>query len=201
MGAAGRSHVGRSGGGRAPTSIGVRRMPAVGERGSLTCARCLLRGAAGVAGALPETPMAATAALRPYPAGRAVRILPRAGRRRRPLVAARGRSSPRRAHLPAPPARRLRSPCSSRPASPSYQSSGTDPPPRPSLRRYWSGSPAPPPAMAGGRLRLGEPAGRQGESGFQPRCRLDRTRLTELGCDWTGRGCGRCRGEPLSWRS
>lgn len=34
--AAGRSHAGGSGGGRAPTSMGVRRMPAVGERGSLT---------------------------------------------------------------------------------------------------------------------------------------------------------------------
>lgn len=127
--------------------------------------------------------------------------LPRAGRRSGPLVATWGRSSPRHAHLPAPQARGLRSPCSSRPPSPRCQSSGTDPPPRPSLRRYWSGSPAPPPAMAGGRLRLGESAGRQVESGFQPRCRLDRTRRTALGCDWTGRGCGRCRGEPLSWRS
>lgn len=74
VGAAGRSHAGGSGSGRAPTSMGVRRMPAVGERGSVTCARCLLRGAAGVAGALPEAPMAAAAALSPCPAGCAVRI-------------------------------------------------------------------------------------------------------------------------------
>lgn len=127
--------------------------------------------------------------------------LPRAGRCRRPLAALRGRGSLCHAHLPAPPARLLRSPRLSRPASPRCQSPGTDPPPRPALRHYWSRSPAPPPEMAGGRLRLGEPAGRHGESGLQPHCRLARTRLIAPGCDWAGRGCGRCRGEPLSWRS
>lgn len=154
-----------------------------------------------MAGALPEAPMAAAAALRPGPSRRAVRIsrAPGAAAAHWPLC--RGRGWTRHAHLPAPPARRLRSPRPSRPASPCCQSSETVPPPRPSVRRYWWRSPAPPPAMAEGRLRLGEPADRQGESGLQPRCRLVTTRLTAPGCDWAGRGCGRCRCEPLSWRS
>lgn len=111
---------------RTPTSMGVRRMPALGERGSLTCARCLLRGPAGVAGALPEAPMAAGAEPRSHPAHRRDSNLPRDGRHRPIGPGTRGapprpRDCPR--DRPRPPisrgaARRLRSLRPARPASP-----------------------------------------------------------------------------------
>lgn len=172
----------------------------MGERGSLTCARCLLRGAAGVAGALPEAPMAAAAALSPGAAGRAVRISRAPGGATAHWLRFGGgagratpTSPPRQPDGPAGPARHV----PPRPLS----IFGEAPPPHPSGSCYWPRSPAPPPAMAGGRLRLGEPEGRHGEPGLQSRCRLATTRLTAPGRDWEGRGCGRCRGEPLSWRS
>lgn len=183
MGAAGRGRRGGErgemggrgvAGERTPTSMGVRRMPALGERGSLTCARCLLRG---VAGALPESPMAAGARPRCCPAPPAAAIqISRVPGGTAPLAPARRRGpppSPRPSPAPGT-ARRFRSPRPARPASPAagpLSIFGELPAPSP---LYWRRSPAPPSVTAEAWLRLDEAAGRCRGPGPQPRCRRAR---------------------------
>lgn len=151
--------------------MGVRKMPALGERGSLTCARCLLWGATG---ALPETPMAAGTALLRCPAPPAAAIqISRASGSAVPLAlcAEEGpdsrRPAPPRPSCPAGAARRLRSlrPATSRLARrrPAVNLRGA---PRP----YWPRSPAPPP---------------------QPHPRRQKD-----GCDWANRPGGAARPLP-----
>lgn len=197
--------------------MGVRRMPALGERGSLTCARCLLRGAAGVAGALPEAPMAAGAEPRSHPAHRGDSNLPRDGRHR-PIGPGTRRGPPRPAPGTAPGR-----PSPAGPPGGSAASAPHVPPRQPPACCQSSGRPAPPPPSSvsplieesGTASRDGRSVAAIGRTGRAvPRARpsaslparpcdvgLAGACMPTLGSDWLGWGCGRCCSEPLSWRS